>query len=84
MYTNTHVMPTLFYLFGLRFFFFSREHLPIHVHVEGHGGTAKFEIDPIRLIESKGLKQNDLKLAESIIEENAEIIRDRWIEFLGQ
>ena len=26
-------MPTLFELFGMRFFFYSLEHLPIHVHV---------------------------------------------------
>lgn len=27
-------MPTVFELFGLRFFFYSDDHPPIHVHVE--------------------------------------------------
>ncbi|MBE6243946.1 MAG: DUF4160 domain-containing protein [Bacteroidales bacterium] len=27
-------MPTILFLFGLRFFFYSEEHLPVHVHVE--------------------------------------------------
>jgi len=41
-------MPELFRLFGIRFFFFSNEHLPIHVHIENADGDAKFEISPIR------------------------------------
>ena len=32
-------MPTLFELFGMRFFFYSLEHLPIHVHVENEKWT---------------------------------------------
>ena len=27
-------MPTIFEIFGLRFYFYSDEHLPIHVHIE--------------------------------------------------
>lgn len=78
-------MPTLFIIFGLRFYFFSREHDPIHVHVEKAGGVAKFQIEPeIKLIESNGLKPNDLKLAESIIEENREVIVENWKVFFGK
>jgi hypothetical protein len=35
-------MPTLLILFGLRFHFYTREHEPIHIHVECSDGTAKF------------------------------------------
>ncbi len=78
-------MPTLFIIFGLRFYFFSREHNPIHVHVEKAGGVAKFALEPeIRLIENNGLKPNDLKLAESIIEENREVIVENWNTFFGK
>lgn len=31
-------MPELFRFYGFLFFFYSREHEPIHVHVEGAGG----------------------------------------------
>ena len=34
----------------------------------------KFEIDPLRLVENKGIKSKDIYLAESIIEENKELI----------
>jgi hypothetical protein len=74
-------MPELFRLFGIRFFFFSNEHLPIHVHIENADGDAKFEIKPVKLVSSNGIKNKDLKLAESIIEENEELIGKRWNEY---
>ena len=74
-------MPELFRFFGIRFFFFSNEHLPIHVHLENADGDAKFEINPIKLVSNNGMKNKDLKLAESIIEENEELIEKRWKEY---
>ena len=74
-------MPELFRLFGIRFFFFSNEHLPIHVHIENGDGDAKFEIKPVKLANNNGIKNKDLKLAESIIEENEELIEKRWLEY---
>jgi hypothetical protein len=74
-------MPELFRLFGIRFFFFSNEHLPIHVHIENADGDAKFEINPIRLVSNNRMKNKDIKLAESIIEENEELIEKRWKEY---
>ena len=70
-------MPELFRFFGIKFFFFSREHLPIHIHIENADGDAKFILDPIRLVENNGMKNKDLKIAEGIIEENKEIIEMR-------
>ncbi|HWD89203.1 MAG TPA: DUF4160 domain-containing protein [Mucilaginibacter sp.] len=74
-------MPELFRLFGIRFFFFSNEHLPVHVHIENADGDAKFEIKPVRLVSNTGIKNKDIKLAESIIEENEELIEKRWNEY---
>ena len=74
-------MPNLLTIFGLRFFFYSREHEPVHVHVESKEGLAKFEIQGglVKLVESKGMKHNDLKLAESIVEENKEHFEKEWV-----
>ncbi len=78
-------MPTILVLFGIRFFFYSREHEPMHVHIENGDGKAKFEIEPhVRLVENKGMKNKDLKLAESIIEENREFIVNEWKERQGE
>lgn len=76
-------MPELFRFFGIKFFFFSNEHLPIHVHIKNADGDAKFSIDPILLIENNGMKNKDLKIAEGIIEENKENIIARWNEYFN-
>ena len=73
-------MPQLFRLFGITFFFYSREHLPIHVHVRNADGDAKFRINPVELLENHGMKPKDLKLAESAIIENEDLIVLRWNE----
>lgn len=70
-------MPELLRIFGLRFFFYSNGHLPPHVHVRNADGEARFTIQPV----TNGLKNKDLYLAESIIEENQQIFTDRWNEF---
>lgn len=55
-------MPTILILFGIRFFFYSREHEPAHVHIETGDGRAKFEVDPeVRLVENKGVKKQGYK-----------------------
>jgi hypothetical protein len=77
-------MPTLFILFGMRFRFYSKEHLPAHIHVIKGNATAKFIIEPhIALLENKGFKPQELKLAESIIEENQELIMINWKRYFN-
>ncbi|MDR1332701.1 MAG: DUF4160 domain-containing protein [Tannerella sp.] len=72
-------MPTLLILFGLRFYFYLRDHEPVHIHVESGDGEAKFEIiKEVRLVYNHGLKPKDVKLAESIIEENKENFISEW------
>ena len=75
-------MPTLFIFFGIRFYFYSDEHLPIHIHIQNADGKAKFNVYPeIELVYNKGMKIKDLKLAEKIIYENKDIIITRWNEY---
>ena len=75
-------MPTLFTIFGLRFYFYSEEHLPIHVHVRNSDGRAKIQVDPeVVLIENKGIKPNDLKKALSLTHLYKEQIKEFWYEF---
>ena len=73
-------MPEIFRFFGFSFFFYSREHDPLHVHVEGNGGLAKFEWNGSRFVlsERRGIKSSDFKKIETIIDENADIIIDQW------
>ncbi len=75
-------MPEIFRMFGMKFFFYSLEHLPIHVR--NADGTAKFEVNPVRLVESHGIKPKDLMLAEALVEQHSELIVKKWHEFHGE
>ena len=51
-------MPTLLNTFGMRFFFYLDEHLPIHVHVDYNGKKAKIVLEPaVKLEYNHGLKE---------------------------
>lgn len=78
-------MPEILRMFGMSFFFYSREHEPIHVHVKKAGGKAKFEItdDEVVLIYNKGLSINDLKNAEEVLLENHSLAVAKWREYFG-
>ncbi|MBQ1651424.1 MAG: DUF4160 domain-containing protein [Paludibacteraceae bacterium] len=73
-------MPEIFRFFGFSFFFYSKEHEPIHVHIEGNGGYAKFEWngESFVMIESDGIKVSDLKKIKNIVSDNSDIIVKRW------
>ena len=77
-------MPEILRMFGMKFFFYSLEHLPIHIHVRSADGTAKFEVNPVRLVESHGIKPKDLVLAEALVEQHSELIINKWHEFHGE
>ena len=78
-------MPTILIIFGLRFYFYADEHLPIHVHLENGVGLAKIELEPeIRLVENKGIKSKDIKRAMSIVEQYKEEFIEKWKEFHGE
>lgn len=69
-------MPTLFRIFGLRFFFYSDEHLPVHVHVENGDGNAKIVMLPeIKVEYNPGMKPRDLRNAV----EYATLLKDKII-----
>ena len=77
-------MPTLFIVFGFRFMFYSNDHEPILVHVIKGKAEARFQVFPeVALLDSKGLKPAELKLAESLVEENQEMIIERWKSFFA-
>ena len=70
-------MPTILEIFGLRFFFFSEDHEPIHVHVVKGEDDAKIAMEPeIKLIYNHGLKTKDMNRALKL----AEMYRDDIIE----
>ena len=75
-------MPELFREYGFVFLFYSREHEPMHVHVRGNDGEAKFNWDGTTFVldYSTNIKAYDLKRIKQMIDENKDIIEKRWKE----
>jgi len=74
-------MPKILERDGYRFFFYSNEHRPIHVHVRYGDGEAVFEIEQgVELRESQGLKVRELAKAEKLASEHRELIIQKWHE----
>ena len=75
-------MPTALDREGYKYYFYSNEHMPEHVHVKNGSGKAKFDIsDGVQLVESKGMKIPELKRAQEIAEEEVQLLKERWHEF---
>ena len=74
-------MPTLFTLFGLRFMFYSDDHEPVHVHIFNAGREAKYNVQHVKMVYNHGFKKHELSLIESLVEENVDVITERWHEF---
>jgi len=77
-------MPEVFRKFGFVFFFYSNEgQEPMHIHTRKANGFAKFWIEPVELDFAQGMKIADLKMAEQLITENLELIKQKWNEVHG-
>jgi hypothetical protein len=79
------VSPTIFKKAGLRFYFFSREEVRPHVHVQGDRGEAKYWMDPeIVLAQNFGLSRASLAMALHLIREHENEIRAAWEKHFGR
>lgn len=72
-------------MYGFLFMFFSHEHEPMHVHVIGNEGEAKFSWNGDRFVleKSRNVKHNDLRRIKDVISNNSDIIVKRWEELFG-
>ncbi|MEO5947241.1 MAG: DUF4160 domain-containing protein [Chitinophagaceae bacterium] len=76
-------MPTILLIKGYRFFFYVNEHLPKHIHVERDNKTAKLELSPVKLVKSKRFSASELKQIRNLVEENLEILIQKWDEYFN-
>ena len=80
-------MPEVYRNFGFLFFFYSREHEPIHIHVEGEEGLLIYDLieDQFVLREKKGkIKASSKRKIEESLIENKQLIIDKWNEYFGE
>jgi len=77
-------MPTVLRKDGFEFYFYSEEgNEPPHIHVDKGGGTAKFWLSPLGLAYADGLKSVETKKARRLVEENQELLLQKWDEHFG-
>ena len=77
-------MPTLLFVEGLRFHFFSREgHEPPHVHVRKGDAIAKLWLDPVSFVFSDGFNPSELRRIRELTAEHQSEFVERWNEYFG-
>lgn len=76
-------MPEVFRLYGFSYLFHSREHEPLHIHVEGKDGFAKYSlIEGCFVMDyAEGITPADLKRIEKTISNNKDLIINKWNEY---
>ncbi|MGI8656751.1 MAG: DUF4160 domain-containing protein [Pyrinomonadaceae bacterium] len=74
-------MPLVLRVKGYRFFFFSMEGTePPHIHVEQAERYAKFWLNPVSLVKSRGFRSGELSEMQKIVEEHRESFVEKWNE----
>jgi hypothetical protein len=76
-------VPTVLRHNGYRFFFYSNEHLPIHIHIEKGEKTAKYEIETLALRSSYRFSPSELREIRILVEQNQELFRTKWNEYFN-
>lgn len=78
-------MPQIFTRDGFRFFFYSNDHEPLHVHVQKGSGEAVFVIgEEVILRESSGLKTKEIAAAEELAEQHKALIIRKWHDYFDR
>ena len=78
-------MPTVLYLNGFRFFFFSQEgNEPPHIHVEHGDKVAKYWLNPVDLAMSEGFRSQELTKLRAMVIEHRLIFLGKWDEHFSR
>jgi len=77
-------LPTVLRVNGFRFFFFSDEHTPVHIHVEKGDGYMRIELKTLKITNKHKFTQNDEKKIINIIKEHQNELIGAWNEYFNQ
>lgn len=77
-------LPTVLKINGFRFFFFSDEHTPLHIHVEKGDGYMRVELESLKVTNKQKFTKNEEKKALNIIKEHQEELIGAWNEYFNQ
>ena len=77
-------MPTVLRIDGYRFFFFSDEHTPEHIHIEKGDSYARIEIESLKVTDTYNLNSKELKKLVSLVSKNKDKLKGTWNEYFKQ
>ena len=75
-------MPTILVVFGLRVVVYPNDHRPAHVHVQGNGCEAVFNLacpqGPAELRENYGFSQKELSRISDALQDHLASLCNAW------
>lgn len=77
-------MPTVLRIDGFRFFFFSDEHLPLHIHVEKADSYLRVELETLKITDIYKFSPKETKKIVAIIQENQTKLIGAWNDYFNQ
>ena len=76
-------MPTILRIDGFRFFFFSNEHEPEHIHIEKGDMYARIEIQSLKVTDSYNASSKDMKKIIELVKNNKDKLLGAWDEYFA-
>ena len=77
-------MPTVLRSGPYRIYFYSHEPSePPHVHVDRDDQSAKFWLNPVALVRNLGFSPVELRRIQRLLEENQELLLEKWYARFG-
>ncbi|MCF6206481.1 MAG: DUF4160 domain-containing protein [Sulfurovum sp.] len=74
-------MPTVLRIDGYRFFFFSDEHLPKHIHVEKAEMYLRIDLESMRVTDSYRISSKEIKKVLALTQTHRELFIGAWNEY---
>jgi len=77
-------VPTVLKIDGFRFFFFSDEHTPEHIHIEKGDSYIMIEIESLKVTNSYNINGKDTKKLVKLVAEHKDKLKEAWNEYFKQ
>lgn len=79
-------MPTVLFLNGFKFFFYSNENNePVHIHVRKGNGEGKVWLEPVaQTVWMTGFTKQEESAVWQIVADNEQLFKNKWYEYFGK
>ena len=77
-------MPTILRDNGYRFFFFSDEHLPKHIHIEKGDSYVRIELLTLSVTYSYRISQKEIRKLLKLVEQNKKMMIGAWDKYFDK